>query len=235
MAQVITEEHEFEKGDLLELVRRSSPPPFLSKTYMLVEDPTTDEIISWNIDGSSFIVWKPAEFASDLLPTLFKHSNFASFVRQLNTYGFRKVTTNRWEFCNEKFRKGAKDLLCRIGRRRKAWTMNKVHVTVPNQIAPQESDEEGGSISSSSSGHSSLFNENKRLKREKSVLNSELVSMKKKCQELLDLVAVFTADSKNDTEKVKRFKLFGVRLEIPMERKRKRTEISESESSGLII
>lgn len=74
--------------DLLEefMVRKSSPPPFLLKTYMLVEDPVTDQVVSWNSDGTGFVVWQPAEFARDLLPTLFKHSNFSSFVRQLNTY-----------------------------------------------------------------------------------------------------------------------------------------------------
>lgn len=71
---------------MVDFVTKSSPSPFLLKTYMLVDDPDTDHVVSWNADGTGFVVWQPAEFARDLLPTLFKHSNFSSFVRQLNTY-----------------------------------------------------------------------------------------------------------------------------------------------------
>ena len=66
--------------------QRSVPTPFLTKTYQLVDDPAVDDVISWNDDGSAFVVWRPAEFALDLLPKYFKHNNFSSFVRQLNTY-----------------------------------------------------------------------------------------------------------------------------------------------------
>ncbi|KAF3956792.1 hypothetical protein CMV_018122 [Castanea mollissima] len=217
-----------EKG-LLEYVRKSSPPPFLLKTYMLVEDPVTDDVISWNVEGTAFVVWQPAEFARDLLPTLFKHSNFSSFVRQLNTYGFRKVATNRWEFCNDMFRKGEKELLCEI-RRRKAWS-NKQQPVAPTQTSPQELDEDQRSSStSSSSGYITLIDENKRLKKENGVLNSELLSMKRKCKELLDLVAKYAHSEKEEEDE--RPKLFGVRLEVPGERemKRKRAEIRESAS-----
>ncbi len=66
---------------------KSVPAPFLTKTYHLVNDPATDYIVSWkDSDTSSFVVWRPPEFARDLLPIYFKHSNFSSFVRQLNTY-----------------------------------------------------------------------------------------------------------------------------------------------------
>lgn len=65
---------------------RSLPTPFLTKTYQLVDDGAIDDIISWNEDGSTFVVWNPSEFAQDLLPKYFKHNNFSSFVRQLNTY-----------------------------------------------------------------------------------------------------------------------------------------------------
>ncbi|CAK9140992.1 unnamed protein product [Ilex paraguariensis] len=220
-------ELEFEKG-LLEYVRKSSPPPFLLKTYMLVEDRETDEIVSWNDDGSGFVVWQPAEFARDLLPKLFKHSNFSSFVRQLNTYGFRKVATTRWEFCNKMFRKGKQDLLCEI-RRRKALT-NKTQTAAQNQSTPKESDEDQRSSSTSSSfGYTTLVDENKRLKRENGVLSTELSSMKKKCKELLDLVAMYTNSEKEEEEDERPLKLFGVRLEVQGERERKRKrKINES-------
>lgn len=62
------------------------PAPFLSKTYEMVDDSQTDDIVSWTPTGHSFVVWNPPEFARILLPTYFKHNNFSSFIRQLNTY-----------------------------------------------------------------------------------------------------------------------------------------------------
>ncbi|KAG8048174.1 hypothetical protein GUJ93_ZPchr0008g13930 [Zizania palustris] len=98
--------------------QRFVPTPFLIKTYQLVEDPAIDDVVSWNEDGSTFVVWRPAEFARDLLPKYFKHNNFSSFVRQLNTYGFRKIVPDRWEFANDCFRRGERRLLCEIHRRK---------------------------------------------------------------------------------------------------------------------
>ncbi|KAL6987171.1 hypothetical protein U1Q18_012925 [Sarracenia purpurea var. burkii] len=239
-------EVECEKG-LLEYVRKSSPPPFLLKTYMLVEDPATDEVISWNADGTAFVVWQPAEFARDLLPTLFKHSNFSSFVRQLNTYGFRKAATSRWEFCNDMFRKGERDLLCEI-HRRKAWANKPQHVSAPTQSTPKEfDDDQRSSSTSSSSGYINLVDENERLKRENGILSSELSGMKRKCKDLLDLVAMYTGSEKEEEEDDEEDKdedddedendegpkLFGVRLEVQgsgRERKRKRIDIRETAS-----
>lgn len=70
----------------MEGLHEVGPPPFLKKTFDMVEDPHTDPIVSWSETRDSFVVWDSHEFSKTLLPKYFKHSNFSSFVRQLNTY-----------------------------------------------------------------------------------------------------------------------------------------------------
>ncbi|KAG9493415.1 hypothetical protein GDO78_001367 [Eleutherodactylus coqui] len=71
--------------------QNSNVPAFLSKLWTLVEDSDTNEFITWSQNGQSFLVLDEQRFAKEILPKYFKHNNMASFVRQLNMYGFRKV------------------------------------------------------------------------------------------------------------------------------------------------
>ncbi|CAI9300628.1 unnamed protein product [Lactuca saligna] len=70
----------------IEGLHDSGPPPFLTKVYDMVDHPDLDRILSWSRGGQSFVVWDPQAFSTNLLPRYFKHNNFSSFIRQLNTY-----------------------------------------------------------------------------------------------------------------------------------------------------
>lgn len=94
-----------------------APPPFLTKTFEMVDDPATNSVVAWSGDDS-FIVKDPGEFSRNILPCYFKHNNLSSFVRQLNIYGFRKVNSDCWEFSHPSFRRGWFDSLKDIKRRK---------------------------------------------------------------------------------------------------------------------
>ncbi|KAK9084279.1 hypothetical protein Scep_030750 [Stephania cephalantha] len=47
----------------------------------MVEDPSTDAIVSWNEARNSFHRRDSYRLASNLLPKYFKHNNFSNFVR----------------------------------------------------------------------------------------------------------------------------------------------------------
>ncbi|KAI8350880.1 HSF-type DNA-binding-domain-containing protein [Choanephora cucurbitarum] len=102
-------------------------PAFLNKLYNMVDDLSTNELICWSENGLSFIVVRHEEFAKKVLPRFFKHSNFSSFVRQLNMYGFHKVPhlqnvgeaeSERWEFKNPHFQQNQPDLLLLVTRKK---------------------------------------------------------------------------------------------------------------------
>ncbi|XP_069742975.1 heat shock factor protein 2 isoform X2 [Narcine bancroftii] len=103
-------------------------PAFLTKLWALVEDPDTNEFICWNQNGHGFLVLDEQRFSKEILPKYFKHNNMASFIRQLNMYGFRKVLNvdggivkqerdGPVEFQHPFFKQGQDDLLENIKRK----------------------------------------------------------------------------------------------------------------------
>ncbi|QUC21923.1 uncharacterized protein UV8b_06164 [Ustilaginoidea virens] len=110
--------------------KRKSIPPFVQKLSSFLEERKNEDLIRWSEKGDSFIVMDEDEFAKTLIPELFKHNNYASFVRQLNMYGFHKrvgLSDNSMraserknkspsEYHNPFFRRGHPNLL---------WLINK--------------------------------------------------------------------------------------------------------------
>ncbi|XP_034189923.1 uncharacterized protein LOC117608626 isoform X1 [Osmia lignaria lignaria] len=105
----------------------TSVPAFLAKLWKLVEDPETDDLICWSPNGRSFFIRNQAQFARELLPHYYKHNNMASFVRQLNMYGFHKKVSvelgglkcdrDEMEFAHQFFCKGHPYLVEHIKRK----------------------------------------------------------------------------------------------------------------------
>ncbi|XP_022886333.1 heat stress transcription factor B-2a-like isoform X1 [Olea europaea var. sylvestris] len=164
--------------------RNKCPTPFLSKTYDLLEaeeekrggeeasEIERKKIVSWNSQGNGFIVWSPAEFSEIMLPKYFKHSNFSSFIRQLNTYGFKKTASKRWEFQHVKFQRGYRHLLAEITRKKCESSAFPAYLKASEEHKCRAMEEEN------TRALMMLMEENKNLRREKTELQMQIAHFK---------------------------------------------------------
>ncbi|KAI8975335.1 HSF-type DNA-binding-domain-containing protein [Mycotypha africana] len=104
-------------------------PSFIKKLWFILTDKASAEHIFWVDSGQTICIPNATSFSQVILPRFFKHSNWQSFVRQLNLYGFRKVyqlnlayddtfeKRTVWQFKHEKFRKDRPEQLVEVKRR----------------------------------------------------------------------------------------------------------------------
>ncbi|KAK3902789.1 hypothetical protein C8A05DRAFT_43843 [Staphylotrichum tortipilum] len=133
--------------------KRKQIPPFVQKLSSFLDESRNTDLIRWSDKGDSFVVLDEDEFAKTLIPELFKHNNYASFVRQLNMYGFHKrvgLSDNSMkaserknkspsEYFNLYFRRGHPNLLWLINKPKSGNSKKKGK----KDEADQESEEDG--------------------------------------------------------------------------------------------
>ncbi|KAM0792612.1 hypothetical protein ACM66B_005273 [Microbotryomycetes sp. NB124-2] len=106
---------------------KSGGSDFVKKLYNMLEGGQYPDVVSWGVTGDSFVVKDINAFTKEILPLHFKHSNFSSFVRQLNKYDFHKVKApedrpspygeHSWEFTHPEFRSDMQTSLENIKRK----------------------------------------------------------------------------------------------------------------------
>ena len=101
--------------------------PFIAKLRILLQQRKYFNAIHWSPDGRSLVISDIDTFKDQVLETddeMFKTKNFASFVRQLNLYGFKKIQTTNMKgdptidmhFEHPNFRKDRPDLVSQVHR-----------------------------------------------------------------------------------------------------------------------
>ncbi|CAK78511.1 unnamed protein product (macronuclear) [Paramecium tetraurelia] len=91
-------------------------PKFLISLFEILEGEENINVIRWNNEGDAFEIVNADLLVNSILSVHYKQSNFFSFVRQLNQYGFnkQKIDKNSYSFRHKYFLKDQKKLIAKI-------------------------------------------------------------------------------------------------------------------------
>lgn len=92
---------------------------FPQKLYLLLKhEHKTGGVIEWLNDGKVFRINDQITFTQEIIPRYFKHTKLTSFQRQLNLYGFRRMTKgdHHGAIVHPKFQRDRDDLLLEVRR-----------------------------------------------------------------------------------------------------------------------
>ncbi|KDQ33138.1 hypothetical protein PLEOSDRAFT_1087686 [Pleurotus ostreatus PC15] len=171
---------------------------FVKKLYKMLEDQSFQHVVSWGPQGDCFVVKDMNEFTKSILPRMFKHSNFASFVRQLNKYDFHKVKNtddnqfgeHSWMFRHPDFHANRRDALENI--KRKVPTQRKQ--TNPSTNRPLSSTSPGpypGASSATQHQVESLQGQVERLTQSQDEMASRIRNLERNYQDVLVEMVTF--------------------------------------------
>lgn len=108
---------------------------FPLKLHAILSDNGFEDIITWLPSGHSWRVLDRHIFEKQVIPLYFRHSNYSSFMRQLNGWGFRRVDCGD-TYEHELFQKKSLSLCMKMKRIRKD-THKVPAVTVVEQPSSQ--------------------------------------------------------------------------------------------------
>jgi len=134
--------------------------PFPERLHDMLSKTNMPEVVSWAPHGRCFLVRKPKEFESKVMPLYFNHTKLTSFQRQLNLYGFKRITkgADRGAYYHELFLRGRPKLCTRMRRQKVKGTGQKPLPDPDNEpnfyaMKSVEDTPAGGASSLSSSLH----------------------------------------------------------------------------------
>lgn len=104
--------------------------PFPERLYNMLGEADQagfSDVVSWQPHGRCFIIHDPKQFVESVMPKYFSQSKLTSFQRQVNLYGFRRLTAgaDRGAYYHELFLRGRPDILKRLVRIRIKGTGSK--------------------------------------------------------------------------------------------------------------
>ncbi|KAG7368754.1 HSF-type DNA-binding protein [Nitzschia inconspicua] len=149
----------------------NTSPTFPMKLHSVLERVEAEglsHIVSWQPHGRCFCIHKPKEFVEIILPTYLRQGKLTSFQRQLNLYGYQRLTRGKdaGAYYHELFLRGKSNLTKRMRRTKIKGTKFKAasnpeqepdfYTMPPVTAVPQVSDESSSDSDSYHNKHNSF-------------------------------------------------------------------------------